>query len=727
MNILLRVKEKTGNAIYIMASILLLLFSSYIFISGFTDWEYAAYLTNSENTFTRVMLILIGSLFLWMFYALGYRLIQRAKESHLKIAVFLLFGILLLLQIVFILIMDIDLRYDPLKVYDEAVSMLSDKSISGSFDSGYFAKYTNNFPITILTYLLLKAASVVGLSSSFYMKALSFVAMAAIDLSVFFGFRLMTVLTNQKRAVLFLLLCTFQPMLIVWSGYYYTATLCMPFFTGSILLFYRILEEKNLIRQLIKTAMLCLLFFIGFKIRATMAILVIAMILVLWMRKKPEQTAAILVRLRKKVLFFCVILLSIMLVSTGYSLLQKKYVTFDYTDTAFPFYHWIMMGANGDGMYNQRDEMYTESLPGKEEKIQGDLQLLKQRLVEAGPIGISRLLVHKLSVTWVDGTSNYVAELSKAQNYSKVSRYITGDKNDLAVYYCQIFQVLMFSMIVIEVGRNLLRFLKHQEKSPLFLAELLLLGGMAFHLIWEANPAYSIGFAVITTMIMTNGLAMSEVISKSAKNWVCILAGLMLCIHVFWFVSRADDYYITNMTQKSWVVNQYLFQSDNPLALSDDERITQTFQTNQAFNFLSLDFMNEGADETITVTVTVTDCDENVVALEEIKGSDIETYVFYRISFEKVIPEGRTEYTVTIQTEGIDASHGLTLLTYDTGHYDAYRNGVFYRDGKETNSDLTFRVGYEYMAPYVNVLKYWILASVVLLLESFFTYRKIPE
>lgn len=87
-----------------------------------------------------------------------------------------------------------------------------------------------------------------------------------------------------------------------------------------------------------------------------------------------------------------------------------------------------MMSARWDGAFDQNDENYTVSFETKEEKEAADLAVLKQRVREAGPLGLVTLAGRKFLNTWVDGTDTYQAENSYAR-YGKLYDYLLGYKS----------------------------------------------------------------------------------------------------------------------------------------------------------------------------------------------------------------------------------------------------------------------------------------------------------
>lgn len=69
-----------------------------------------------------------------------------------------------------------------------AIEMLRTHTISGTYETGYFARYTNNYPLTILTYWLLKLLQGVGVPESGFMLAVQLVNVVCILVSVVLGY-----------------------------------------------------------------------------------------------------------------------------------------------------------------------------------------------------------------------------------------------------------------------------------------------------------------------------------------------------------------------------------------------------------------------------------------------------------------------------------------------------------------------------------------------------------
>ena len=126
---------------------------------------------------------------------------------------------------------------------------------------------------------------------------------------------------------------------------------------------------------------------------------------------------------------------------------ETKLNNLDTTDTAFPAVHWIMMGLDHGGEYNNSDADYTASFPTHEEKVQGDMELLVARLKHFGVKGIAKTYSRKFINTWVSASNAYPFRLSVCQKYTGVHDLVFGNKNDFVIYYHQIYQVFLLFFI----------------------------------------------------------------------------------------------------------------------------------------------------------------------------------------------------------------------------------------------------------------------------------------
>ena len=136
---------------YTLIFLLLAVFCLYIGIWSFIKWD-SSWLRNLDTLPVRFLLILAGVILLLAAFLLIRRLLKNLEEKNLRRLAVLCILILAAGQLIFLFVFRPMLRYDPLKTFDMAVEMLQTRTISGTYETGYFARYINNYPITILTY-----------------------------------------------------------------------------------------------------------------------------------------------------------------------------------------------------------------------------------------------------------------------------------------------------------------------------------------------------------------------------------------------------------------------------------------------------------------------------------------------------------------------------------------------------------------------------------------------
>ena len=174
---------------YTISLLLLALFSIYIGVFSFWRWD-ASWLRNLDTVPAQILFVLVFALFLCAALLLLRRLMRKLSEKNLKRLALLCMLLLAGGQLLFLALIQPQLRYDPLKIFDMAVEMLRTHTISGTYETGYFARYTNNYPLTILTYWFLLLLSKLGVPESWFMPAVQIVNIVCITLSIWLGYRI---------------------------------------------------------------------------------------------------------------------------------------------------------------------------------------------------------------------------------------------------------------------------------------------------------------------------------------------------------------------------------------------------------------------------------------------------------------------------------------------------------------------------------------------------------
>ena len=386
-----------------------------------------------------------------------------------------------------------------------------------------------------------------------------------------------------------------------------------------------------------------------------------------------------------------------------------------------------MMGARWDGSFDQNDEFYTSSFETKEEKTAADLKVLKERIAEAGPLGLVSLAGRKLLNTWVDGTDSYLAENSYAR-YSKVYDYLIGDKSGFLTLYSQAFRALNMLAMGLCALLAFVRLKRRKEYPPLFLIQLTVLGCMAFHLIWETNPLYSISFTFLCLILLADGISSlcesPAMILVLKKSWIGCAAGFVLLAALL-FLGKKE---LVDTPIEAWdySVNQYQYAGGyDGYVTSYDQTYVQTFTTDKPFNRVSIQVINPvGPYNQSAFTVRITDENGNVIYDNDrfLSGLVDQLENSYEFVLDEIVPDGPTAYTLEITPGYIEGENSLEFLSYNTGNWDLYADGSLTSAGQEEEKgDLAFAV-YEYeVTTYFSLKQYAVLCAGMLLLAAALT------
>ncbi|MCI8598120.1 MAG: hypothetical protein HFJ10_06725 [Lachnospiraceae bacterium] len=720
---------------YTLVLFLLAIFSLYIGAWAFLRWD-ASWLRNMNMVPIQILIILVGIIFLCAMLLLVYRFLQRLEDQKLKRLALICMVILTVGQLLLLFLIRPMLRYDQLKTFDMAVEMLRTHTISETYETGYFARYTNNYPITILTYWFLLVLSKLGVQEVLFMPAVQLVNIVCILGSVWLGYLIVKELKSRREAVFYLIVCVLCPLSYVWAGFFYTTTCSMPFLMGILYLYLRIPKAQTVLQRTLLGGLWGAVLILGYKLRATAMIAWIAamivIILKLWklfISSKSGQAKAELLRkiCKKYVTAGAAFLLTAVLSLGFWSSVTDRYVTFDYKNTGFPMIHWIMMSARWDGAYDLTDELYTFSFETKEEKIEADKKVLLERIREAGPVGLISLAGRKLLNTWVDGTDTYPIE-NDFCHYSRLYDYLFGNKSGFLTIYSQVIRAFQMVVIGLMALFSLVKLWRRRDLPGLFLIQLTLLGGMAFHLIWETNPLYSISFTFLGLILLTDGivcLAEQKIFAPVLKKgWIGCAGALVLLLILLIFGKK--ELVETPIEENHYCVNQYQYAGGFAGYVTDYEQTyVQTFTTDRPFNRISVHAVNSVGEYNQSAFLVKLTAEDGTVLYDNDRflSGMVVANTPYEFQLDPVIPEGPTTYTLEITPGYIEGENSLEFLSYNTGNCDMYSGGTLTVGGEEQKyGDLTFAV-YEYkVTTYFDFKVYLILCVVLLILAGGITF-----
>ncbi len=714
-------------AIFATFSMYLLIMGAFVwFNGGCSAFEQLPVVLRGICMLLSVMLLTMG------YFFLGKKLISLPEQKLKQIAM-MTGACMFVLQMVFVMLAKAGIRYDSLKVVDEAIALFSQPGIQETDLEGYFARYANNYAMTIMTHWFIKIFRMIGLIRQDFSNAvivLQFINVLFVDVAFAGCYAFINKYFSKAKAVLFLLYMVFNPLSYVWLPFYYTNTCSMAFAIWGIYLLYAVFDlicEKNdkIAKQaetkiVLYTMLAGIFFYFGYKLRATVAIALIAAVIGLYCREKRINLKSFILVL----LLFCISFGGTKII---YGAVEDHYLAFDETDTAFPLTHWIAMGLNelGDGSFNANDEQRTMSYLTAQEKKDATVSLLKERANELGALGIAKLYMRKLSNTYADGAGGYHSELNISSDYGMLWQIVYGVHRDPVLLWTQIFYLMSILCSIFAVVSFF------QKRLPVegFVLLLLLTGSYLFQMIWESATIYSIGTMYLNGCMVALGLPLwkmkhpaentikkkslvpaddaveeytlitaEKVVEKDVsifsegiikkrsllsanifgKNRKCkkdYRIVITLCVILFGILGLGiliGKLAKTDYVEVSVSVDQFLFQAQEYPALSDGQCITQTFESEKDFSIISFQVRNlTGAYNDSVYMISLCDQNGNCLQKQQLIGSETTDYGFCPLCFQNV--PGVTKYEIRIEKES--GEDDLIFLYYDTGHYDTYQKG----------------------------------------------------
>lgn len=670
------------KCIYAVLFTVLILLSAYIFYGALDTLDGADALQEVLHG-KMVPVFLLGTSFLLGFLLLGlFRHLIPILEKHEKKAVPVLFGVILLLQVLTVICVRTSLRYDHLKIFDTAVSLLEQGVISDTHFISYFMKYPNNIPICLFTYFWLRLAELFRIPREVWMEYIKLVNLLFMNFGMWCGYRILRRHQSASAALRYLMLILVNPLWYLLGEMYYTSTISLAFSMGAIWLFDSAGRQETLWKKYTQYALAGILLAAGYQIRATVIITAAALLIYAVLRirsfRRSREAFSVLA-----VLFGAVLMLG------AYKTAERHYAGFDPSQTGYPAVHWVMMSAQGEGQYNSADDAYTGSFSTKEERTRADLDRLKERLEQMGPGGLLTLFRNKLRVAFSDGDDDYASLFQTMREASPVQKYINGSRSDYLAVYLHSYHSLLCGLILLALVWRAFR----GKRGFLDVIALNVCGAYLFYLIWEVDEAYSIPFMLMLLMLEAAGMEKLDGGFTKAREKlpalrlapVAAACGLlMIAAGLVWVVSR------TGAPVRNYSVLQDQETSKDLLLQTE---FSQTFRTGKAFDHIDLWVANwDGAANDSIYELRILDEAGTEVARAQMPGAQMPCIDAYTVAFEKVIPEREQIYTIQVSLSNPDCAVKTDFLYYGTGAWDMYGDGALYAPEEIPNVDLAFAV-----------------------------------
>lgn len=385
--------------------------------------------------------------------------------------------------------------WDANSVYKAAIAPI----IGEQLPDNYFATYPNNIFLFLIFKVFYKVIfAITGSTDIIYIVLLNAVVTF---IAIIFIYLTAVKLWGPHMGLFTGIVCLFFAPFYVHVAYYYTDTFSLPFIIIPIYLYLCALNSKKAVSKYILFISAGIILTLGFKLKATIAIVLVAMFIHLFLSQK------ILTALK----YTGVMAASCIIIFFSYNAVVNQLNIVSEEEAyaqQMPYTHWLMMGLKGEGAwledyggFNAQDVEYTLSFPNIDEKTDATIREIKKRVSEYGLTGLLQHWTNKaVHNTWGDGTYFIFREgRTQPETDSKLWDFVltTGKYYDIFYYYCQGFHLAVLTLLMI----SLLIGIKKGIVNGTLLFKLAIYGLFLFLLIWETRSRYVYGFTSLLLLI----------------------------------------------------------------------------------------------------------------------------------------------------------------------------------------------------------------------------------
>lgn len=682
----------------VIIAILIVLFSYITLVSAFYGLDQILF----------PIIVIIGTIITFFLFKFIYKQIQIQKLSSKKIKIIaIIISILFFIGLLLVgLLLPISSVTDLSHIIEYVNRMFSLDSLT--ITGSYFSKYTNQVPLLIFAYFFTKIGSIFGCTNVVLMGTI-FNALF-MSIMAFFIYLTGKELKDEKTGLLALIFTVINPIFYLYSSYFYTDTLCMPFAVIGLYLAIKCIKTDSIKKKILFGILSGLIFFIGLKIRIVVVILLIAILALILINKE----------IKHKLKIYFALLIGLVVGLLGF---KVAYSFFDINlnpNEAFPITHWLMMGLNEEhtGGYNGSDHDLTFNEKTYEEKKEANIEEIKTRLKELGPIGLIKLEGAKIARTWSSGNYGVYAKLNNTSDGVGIYEYLGGygNTNIFLKYSLQILKTYISFMILLGL---VTRFRKKSDtyhyEDIIYIA---LFGAILFYILWESAQRYSLSF--LPWMIIPLGLIYERInkkeedLSKKEKyNHIMKISSIALMLITTLLLTM--NFYKYTLEEKTYEDVRILSYRGFSKIEIGENTVSQTFTTDNNFNQISINFENTNKEEKSTYLYRLYDSKTGeILAQKEFASSNVNGN--YKFKFDDINPTAETTYEIEITK--LEGESVLKIGTYDEGvYYKSYNNGSILTNDEEMTGSFIFRVDETHQRTYMSILSYSILSLGILAIE----------
>lgn len=443
------------------------------------------------------------------FSFVGFYLLRKVKvvrnmvANHFTTVLITSMVVLFALQTALLACVSVPIGWDCGKIVEAAFGQ------DLSSHSTYFQTYPNNLFLLFVFRVFSKILSVFHIGDPWF--ALELINALAVDAAILFSVLSMKkIFGNKGAAITFyfsILLLGFSPWLIVP----YSDTFSMPFVVVSFFLYLQLNGRSSVVKKIIFGACIGLSACIGYLIKPSALIPLIAIILLHILCTNFSKKGFL-----KNSSFIPAALAAFFLLNSSFGLFVSHQTSIPINpDKATPMSHFFMMGLKEVespphilyGAWNAEDITLTHSISTKAGRIAANKQVIQERLREFGPVGYLKFLNNK--ARWITSEGNFFwggeggfAEYDKIK--SQTIREVVDPDGKYFYVYDYVAQGIWIFVMLLIVAPVVLRKKNvfHRETAIMRCA---IFGILCFILLFEGRSRYMINHLPFFIMLASYG------------------------------------------------------------------------------------------------------------------------------------------------------------------------------------------------------------------------------
>lgn len=276
--------------------------------------------------------------------------------------------------------------------------------INDGFYGYYLSTYPNNVWLVFVQYIIKWVAYHFGVKDLYFSTVV--VGIMLVNFScVLTTINVQKVMGNRHVSLgVYLLSCVYMGLspwcIIPYSDIY------AIFFTTLILYLY--VMRKQAKNVYVRTVEICLTAILGYFIKPTVIIVLIAITIVEGLKMLNEFKK----KWKMAIALICIFAICFV-AGKGFTSLVKNVIGLKPdTNLEYSLYHYAMMGLNDEstGTFLVEDVNYSASFPNQEERKNGNIEVIKTRLSEKGVVGLAKFETKKLLMNYNNGSLAWCGE-----------------------------------------------------------------------------------------------------------------------------------------------------------------------------------------------------------------------------------------------------------------------------------------------------------------------------